>query len=122
MKYSTPAEMNLHAVWLHLAADSLDNGGVLLAAFLHEAGLPDKPTVVAMKLLVAILLLFLARPLFISCACSLLQSLAWAQRVPASVDPTVLNRCLMRIEMLPGCKGTANQHFWELAPGQIHGQ
>lgn len=24
--------------------------------------------------------------------------------------------------MLPGCRGTSSEHFWELMPGEVHGQ
>eukprot|EP00192_Tetraselmis_astigmatica_P010472 CAMPEP_0117674004 /NCGR_PEP_ID=MMETSP0804-20121206/14793_1 /TAXON_ID=1074897 /ORGANISM="Tetraselmis astigmatica, Strain CCMP880" /LENGTH=363 /DNA_ID=CAMNT_0005482817 /DNA_START=269 /DNA_END=1360 /DNA_ORIENTATION=+ len=114
--YRTARDMNLHAVWLHLAADSLHNGGVLLAGLLREFGLPVWASISVVKTCTAALLVWLARPLFDACSVTLLQ------RVPANVNPALLDRCLARVHMLPGCTGSSDRHFWELVPGEIQGQ
>uniref|UniRef100_A0A7S1WYS1 Cation efflux protein cytoplasmic domain-containing protein n=1 Tax=Tetraselmis chuii TaxID=63592 RepID=A0A7S1WYS1_9CHLO len=101
---------------MHLAADSLCNGGSLLATGLHEAGAPLWAATVGLNAMVAIVLVCMARPLFMACSATLLQ------RIPPALDPALLNRCVSRLTTVPGCKGSCHQHFWELAPGQIQGE
>mmetsp|Transcript_5748 Transcript_5748/g.14753 ORF Transcript_5748/g.14753 Transcript_5748/m.14753 type:complete len:368 (+) Transcript_5748:105-1208(+) len=114
--YRSSSDMNYHAVWLHLAADSLCNAGVLASSLLIEAGVPVWAAALGLNLAVATALVRMAQPLFMACSTTLLQ------RIPHSADPELLNRCAARLASVPGCKGSCHQHFWELAPGQIQGQ
>lgn len=113
MTYRCPEDLNLHAIFLHVAADSVRSGGVILSLWLLALGVPQAEALV--QLLTAVIVLLLAFPLFNSASRILLQG------TPESLECAALRKCVREASAGEGVQECSMGRFWALHPGSLVG-
>eukprot|EP00898_Chlorokybus_atmophyticus_P003262 jgi/Chlat1/3937/Chrsp26S04031 len=113
MVYRCSADMNLHAVYLHVFSDSIRSGGVILANWLLTLRVPGAEAIV--NVLVAAVILAVVWPLFRASAKLLLQT------APADIPVGVISKCLREVSSHHGVLRVSNFRFWAASPGSVVG-
>jgi len=113
MGYRSSQDLNMHAIFLHVAADSARSGGTILSLWLLAVGVPGSEAMVAV--LVAGLIFLLALPLFNSTSRILLQG------TPETLERAALAKCLREAAATPGVLECKVPRVWSLRPGALVG-
>lgn len=111
--YRTSQDMNLHAIFLHVAADSIRGGGTMLALYLTAINIKYAEALVCV--LEAAAVLFITLPVFYASSRILLQG------VPEAVERVALNKCLRDATAIDGVLNCHAPRFWALHPGALVG-
>lgn len=111
--YRNSQDMNLHAVFLHVTADSVRAGGTVLYLWMLALGVTYAEAMVC--LLVAAVMLFITLPIFYASSRILLQG------VPEAVERHALDKCVRDATALAGVLECRQPRFWALHPGALVG-
>jgi len=111
--YRNSQDMNMHAIFLHVASDSVRSGGTVLSLWLLALGVPAAEAIVDVMMAAAVF--GLALPLFQATSRTLLQG------VPRTVERLALAKCLRDAGAGEGVLEVREPRFWELRPGALVG-
>mmetsp|Transcript_12138 Transcript_12138/g.25477 ORF Transcript_12138/g.25477 Transcript_12138/m.25477 type:complete len:346 (+) Transcript_12138:367-1404(+) len=113
LTYRSSQDMNMHAIFLHVASDSARSGGTIFSLWLLAVGVPAAEAIVAV--LVGIFIAILALPLFNSTARILLQG------TPETLERAALAKCLREAGSSTSVLECRVPRFWALRPGALVG-